>query len=279
MQKVRKVTIALTVLAVGLICSSAYGQEKMTASDDWEIRLVPYVWFLSIDAEGTVGGNLSSLSADVDLSFGDIMDFIDFGAMGRVEAWKGKWGLTFDGLFMNLSADKSFRGSQIPVGVNLDVDARLHSADFGLAYRLFEQRFGNENKQSLAFEPYGGLRYAYLREKIDLTVDIPGVGSAGRTLGTSEDWVEPFVGGRVIWGLNDKLAINIAGDAGGFGIGSASDLTWQIKGSVDYKLSENMTLNAGYRYLELDYSRGSGANEFGVDLRAKGPFVGLTILF
>ena len=279
MEKVRKVTIALTVLAVGLICSSAYGQEKMTASDDWEIRLMPYFWFISIDAEGTVGGTSSSLSADVDLSFGDIMDYIDFGAMGRLEAWKGKWGLTFDGLFLNLSADKSFRGSQIPVGVNLDVDARIGSADFGLAYRLFEQRFGNENKQSLDFEPYGGLRYAYLREKVDLTVAIAGVGSAGRTLGTSEDWVEPFVGGRVIWGLNDKLAINIAGDAGGFGIGSASDLTWQIKGGVDYKLSKNVTFNAGYRYLELDYSRGSGANEFGVDLRAKGPFVGLEILF
>jgi hypothetical protein len=279
MEKVRKVTIALTVLAVGLICSSAYGQEKMTASDNWHFSFQPYFWFLSIDAEGTVNGSQRSLSADVDLNFGDVMDHLDFGAMGRMEVWKGKWGLTFDGLFLNLSADKSFRGSRGLVDFDLDVDARLGAADFGLAYRLFEQRFGNENEQSLAIEPYVGLRYAYLREKVDLTVDIPGVGSAGRTLGTSEDWVEPFVGGRVIWDLNDKLAINIAGDAGGFGIGSASDLTWQIKGGVDYKLSENMTLNAGYRYLELDYSRGSGANEFGIDLRAKGPFVGLKILF
>ena len=257
---------------------TVYGQESASPSDDWQFSFQPYFWFLSIDAEGTISGSQRSLSADVDLSFGDVMDHIDFGAMGRMEVWKGKWGLTFDGLFMNLSADKSFSGFR-GVDFDLDVDVRLGTADFGLAYRLFEQRFGNENKQSLAFEPYGGLRYAYLREKVDLTVDIPGVGSAGRTLGTSEDWVEPFVGGRVIWGLNDKLAINIAGDAGGFGIGSASDLTWQIKGGVDYKLSENMTLNAGYRYLELDYSRGSGANEFGIDLRAKGPFVGLKLLF
>ena len=277
MEKVRKVTIALTVLAVGLICSSAYGQEEIDTSDKWEIRLMPYVWFLSIDAEGTVGGNLRSFSGDVDLGFDDIVDHLDFGAMGRVEAWKGKWGLTFDGLFLNLSADKSFQGRL--ANASLDADVRIGSVDFGLAYRLFEQRFGNENKQSLAFEPYGGLRYTYLRQKVDVTVDIPGVGSAGRTLGTSEDWVEPFVGGRVIWGLNDKLTINIRGDAGGFGIGSASDLQWQIAGGVDYKLSENMTLNAGYRYLELDYSRGSGANEFGIDLRAKGPFSGLTILF
>ena len=253
--------------------SPVYGQESASPSDDWEIRLMPYFWFLSIDADATING----LSGDIDLSYEDIIDHLDFGAMGRVEAWKGKWGLTFDGLFLNLSADKSFQGRL--ANASLDADVRIGSADFGLAYRLFEQRFGNENKQSLAFEPYGGLRYTYLRQKVDVTVDIPGVGSAGRTLGTSEDWVEPFVGGRVIWGLNDKLAINIAGDAGGFGIGSASDLTWQIKGGVDYKLSENMTLFGGYRYLELDYSRGSGANEFGVDLRAKGPFVGLEILF
>ena len=267
------------VLLVMVMSLPVYAQDQPQSSDNWEIRLRPYLWMLSIDAEGTVGGNLSSLSADVDLSFGDVMDHLDFGGMGRVEAWKGKWGLTFDGLFLNLSADKSFKGRSGITNFNLDVDARIGSADFALAYRLYEQRFGNENKQSLAFEPYGGLRYTYLREKVDLTVDIPGVGSAGRTLGTSEDWVEPFVGGRVIWGLNDKLAINIRGDAGGFGIGSASNLQWQILGGLDYKLSENITLNAGYRYVELDYSRGSGANEFGVDLRAKGPFVGLTILF
>ena len=74
-------------------------------------------------------------------------------------------------------------------------------------------------------------------------------------------------------------SLNVRGDAGGFGIGSASDLTWQILGGVDYKLSKNMILNAGYRYVELDYSRGSGSNEFGIDLRAQGPYMGLTILF
>ena len=265
------------VLLVMVMSLPVHAQEQSQSTENWEIRLMPYLWILSIDAEGTVGSNLSSISADVDLGFDDIMDHLDFGAMGRVEAWKGKWGLMFDGLFFNLSADKSFKGRSGITDFNLDVDARLGMADFGLAYRLFEQQCGNE--QSLAFEPYGGLRYAYLREIVDLTVGIPGVGSAGQTLGTSEDWFEPFVGGRVIWDLNDTLAFNIWGDAGGFGIGSASDLLWQIAGGMDYKLSENVTFNAGYRYLELDYSHGSGASELGIDLRAKGPFVGMTILF
>ncbi len=254
---------------------SQNNQFNSKQAEDWEIRLMPYVYMLSIDAEGTING----LSGNVDLSFGDIVDNLDFGAMGRVEAWKGKWGLFFDGLFMNLSKDGSFQGRRGLTTFSLDADVRLGMADFGLAYRLIENRFGKNDEQRLVFEPYTGLRYGYIRERMDLNVNIAGIGSVGKKLGTSEDYVEPFVGGRVIWDLNKKLALNIRGDAGGFGIGSASDLTWQIAGGVDYKLSKNITFNAGYRYIELDYSRGSGSNEFGIDLRAKGPFIGMTILF
>jgi len=267
-------------LLVIVISLTTYAQDTSQSTDDWEIRLMPYFWMPSMDAEGTVGGPLGgSLSGNVDLNFGDVMDYFDFGAMGRVEAWKGKWGFIFDGLFMNLSADGSFQGSRGLTNFNLDADVRLGMADFGLAYRLIENRFGKNNQQRLIFEPYGGLRYGYLRQKIDLNVNIAGVGSAGRTLGTSEDWVEPFVGGRVFWDLNDKWSLNVRGDAGGFKIGSASDLTWQIAGGVDYKISKKMIFNAGYRYVELDYSRGSGSDELGIDLRAKGPYLGLTIQF
>ena len=280
MNKEFRYLIVIVVLLAMPMPKLVYGQEPMGQPDGWEIRLMPYFWMPSLDAEGTVGGPLGgSLSGNVDLSFGDVMDYFDFGAMGRFEAWKDKWGFTFDGLFMNLGADGSFEGRRGVTSFDLDADVRLGMADFGLAYRLVEGHFGDNNEQKLTFEPYGGIRYAYLREKIDLNVDIAGVGSAGVKLGGSEDWVEPFVGGRVIWDLNDKLALNIRGDAGGFGIGSASDLTWQIAGGVDYKLSKNMIFNVGYRYLELDYSRGSGSEELGIDTRAKGPFVGVTILF
>jgi opacity protein-like surface antigen len=270
----------LVFLFVMVISLSTYAQDPSQLSDDWEIRLMPYFWMPSLDAEGTVGGPLGgSLSGNVDLSFGDVLDYLNFTAMGRIEAWNGKWGLTFDGLFMNLGADGSFQGSRGLTNFSLDADVRLGMADFGLAYRLYDQQFGKNNAQRLAFEPYGGLRYAYLKEKIDLNINIAGVGSVGGTLGTSEDWVEPFVGGRVVWDLHDKWSLNIRGDAGGFGIGSASDLTWQILGGVDYKLSKNTIFNAGYRYVELDYSHGSGSDKLGIDLRAKGPYLGLTITF
>ncbi|AQQ71447.1 hypothetical protein SMSP2_01821 [Limihaloglobus sulfuriphilus] len=277
----RKVSRYSTVfLFVMMISISAYSESQPQTTDDWEIRLMPYFWMPSLDAEGTVGGPLGgSLSGNIDLSFGDVLDYLNFTAMGRMEAWNGKWGLTFDGIFMNLGADGSFQGRRGFVDFSLDADIRLGMADFGLTYRLFEERFGNDNLQRFVFEPYGGLRYSYLKEEIDLNINIAGVGSAGQTLGTSEDWVEPFIGGRVIWDLNDTWSLNVRGDAGGFGIGSASDLTWQILGGVDCKLSKNTTLNMGYRYVELDYSHGSGSDELGIDLRAQGPYLGLTILF
>lgn len=237
---------------------------------------MPYVWMPSLDADTTVNG----LSGSVDVNFGDILDdYLDFAMMGRVEAWKGKWGLTFDGVYFDLGLDGSFKGTSDGTSFALDIDVKLGMADFGLAYRLFDQRFGENCRQKLTFEPYGGLRYAYLKQKADLDVTIIGVGSSGITLGKSEDWVEPFFGGHILWDLNDKMAINVRGDVGGFGIGSASRLTWNFVAVVDYKLSKKVSLDAGYRILDIDYSRGSGSDKFALDAKLKGPVIGLTILF
>ena len=263
------------VMFLLMTCSAlpVYGEDANNLSKDWEIRLMPYFWLPSMKADSTING----VTGTVDLSEQDVLDDLEFTAMGRMEAWKDKWGLSFDGVFMNLGASESFQGRRASADAAADV--RLGMADFALMNRLFEKSFGDNNQQKLTFEPYGGLRYGYLRQKVDLNVDIPRLGSVGQTFGTSEDWVEPFVGGRLIWDLNDKVALNVRGDAGGFGIGSASDLTWQIVGGMDYKFTKNIILNAGYRYVDLDYSHGSGSDEFGIHLKAQGPIIGLTILF
>ena len=266
---------AIAFLLTVFIALPVYGEEATNLSKDWEFRLMPYVWIPTMKANSTING----LSGTVKLNPSDVIEYLDFGAMGRVEAWKGKWGFSFDGLYMNLGASQSFQGRRDSVVFNIDADVRLGMADFGLMYRLYEKSFGKDNQQKLTLEPYVGLRYGYLRQKIDLDVAIPRLGSFGQTFGTSEDWVEPFIGGRLIWDLNKKISFNVRADAGGFGIGNASDLTWQVAGGMDYKFTKNVILNAGYRYVDLDYSHGSGSDEFGVRLKAYGPFIGLTILF
>ena len=268
----RNLTVSFVLLSALMACP-LYGQESTSPADAWEFRIMPYIFLPEIDADATVNG----LTGSADLSRSDVIDNLDFTTMGRVEAWKGKWGLTFDHLYLNLGAD--FKGNRGITKFDLDLDVRLGLFDFGLAYRLCEQEFGDNNEQKFTFEPYGGVRYGYLREKTNLNVAIGGIGGVGARLGGSEDWVEPFVGGRVIWDVNDKIAINVRGDAGGFGIGTASDLTWQVSLGVDYRLSENTTVNVGYKYVDMDYSRGSGSNEFGIDATAQGPVIGMNIVF
>ena len=116
MKRVTIKSISIVLVLFGFICPLALGQDNPIGDEEWEVRLMPYVFFLSLDAEGTIDG----LSADADLSFDDIVDNLDFGAMGRLEAWKGKWGLSFDGLFVNLGADQNFRGRRDSVDFSLD---------------------------------------------------------------------------------------------------------------------------------------------------------------
>jgi hypothetical protein len=206
--------LAIVILFAVSSALPVYAQESFSPSDEWEIRLMPYVWMPSLDADTTVNG----LEGTVDLNFGDVLDSLDFIAMGRMEAWKGKWGVTFDFAYLDLGTDGGFKGLNGAAKFDLDIAVRLGMADHGLAYRLLEQKFGNDHRQKLTFEPYGGLRYVYLKQEVTLDETIITEGTEGIKLGKSEDWVEPFIGARIVWDLNNKTAINVRFDAGGFGI-------------------------------------------------------------
>jgi opacity protein-like surface antigen len=271
-----------TIIVLFLVFTAlpVYGQEETSSSDTWEIRLMPYFWMPSIDADSTIDGETSS----VDLSFDDVLDYLDFTVMGRVEFWKGKWGITLDTMYMELGADGEFELVRPLKTDNLDLDIELNMTDLGFAYRLFEQVSVRNPKSKIIFEPYGGLRYCYLLQEADVDTDIATPGprpdiSRGTTLGKSEDWVEPFIGARIICDLTDKVSIKVRGDAGGFDIGSASKLTWNFVAGIDYKLTKKMSLEAGYRILDIDYSRGSGSDKFGLDAKVEGPVIGMTFLF
>ena len=270
-----RMNFIMAVLFAACIALPAYSQDSPKECDDWEYYLIPYFWAPSIESDST----LSGFEGSVEFSFSDIMENMDLAAMGRVEAWnKNKWGLTFDGLFLNLGADKAFEISHSLATSKLDADIRLGKLDFGLAYRLVDVR-ARCSQQRFMFEPYGGLRYAYLRQIVTLRQDIPGIGLIGADVGDTQDWVEPFVGGRIRWDWNEKFALTLSGDAGGFGIGSASTLSWNIVPGFSYKISENSRFEAGYKIFDIDYSRGSGFNKFALDARANGPIFYLKIVY
>jgi len=86
--------------------------------------------------------------------------------------------------------------------------------------------------------------------------------------------VDPIVGGRLQAALAPKISVTVAGDVGGWGTGS--QLEYQTLGLLGYKLNPAVTLQAGYRYLYFDYSKGGSANPF-INTALSGVIFGATL--
>jgi hypothetical protein len=69
----------------------------------------------------------------------------------------------------------------------------------------------------------------------------------------------------------------VRGDIGGFGAGS--DLAWQAFPYVDWRIAKWGSLQAGYRWMGMDYESGSGATRFKYDMLIQGPQLGFTLHF
>lgn len=262
----------VSVIFLVCMCSSVYGQDELSSIDKWIIEFTPYFWAAEIDGDATLRGR----TGPVEVGFSDLLDNLDIAFMGRLEAWKGEWGLFVDGLYMDLGAEFS-----TPRGlVSADIDLKMTMLEFGLGYHLWETPVGKDGSQKLSFDLLGGGRYMNIEGELDIKTNGPLADIvSGRTFGRREEWVDPIVGGRLKWDIDEKLAAAVRFDFGGFGIGEGSNLTWNLLAGIDYKLKENMSLKAGYRILDLDYDSGSGSNEFGLDTQFRGPIVGLSIRF
>ena len=242
----------------------------------WQFTFIPYLWLPSVDARATVEGKTQK----VKLTFSDILDDFDlFGIMGRFEAWKGRLGLILDILYADLDGD--FRNSNPLIPTNpllneLNVEIRQAIVDFAVSYRLCKLPLRKEHHfPILTIEPICGGRYTYLKQ--ELTPTIRNVLTP--KLGGSKDWMEPYIGSSILLQITKKVSCGLRWDFGGFGIGSASTKTWKLATGLGYRFSERYQLRLGYEIYDIDYSNGSGNDEFGLDGRLYGPKIGLMYHF
>lgn len=75
-------------------------------SNDWEFAIVPYLWMSGLSGDIGVRGQ----TADVDISFSDIWDALDFGGQVHIEAKRGNWGFFIDTTYLKLSVDQERPG-------------------------------------------------------------------------------------------------------------------------------------------------------------------------
>jgi hypothetical protein len=229
------------------VCAFTWIPEAHAQSTEWERTLLIYLLGAGIDGESQVGSTV----ANIDQSFGDIIENLEAGGMGAFRARKGPWAHTIDAMYSGLGAEASTSG----VSVDVDVDQLIASYDIG--YEIAE------NLQVLA-----GVRYNAI--DVDLAVR---AGTASFRASGDKDWVDPYVGLSSTLVLTDTLALSVRGDIGGFDVGSK--FAWQAVVLLDWRFSETFLAAFGYRILDTDYEDGSGASFFRYDVTMSGPAIGI----
>lgn len=299
MQKETLKSIAVTFLAcIMLIATPVFAAEQQTATSptmptpkpltlaqvenspqadttdplnpdaQWVINFAPYFWMPSVDGNATVG----RFTNNVDASFHDILTHADvLGAMGHLNIQHGPIGMFIDGVYADGST--SFTASQGNLSTQNTVDFRISTIDFGAAYQVFSQDI---DKHKMTLGILGGGRYTNFKQ----TVGIAGLGPFGITkeIGGTAEWIEPIVGGRASIGMTDNMSLLLYGDVGGFNVGYA-DLSWKARGVINWNISKNVALVAGYQFYYLNYTKGSGSSRNGFDGLMQGPILGVNFTF
>jgi len=73
--------------------------------------------------------------------------------------------------------------------------------------------------------------------------------------------------------LTERLTLGARANVGGVGVGS--DLTWEARGWLAFRLLDRVSLAAGYRHLDVEYEAGGVV----IDLALTGPFLALDLTF
>jgi len=224
-------------------------------SDQWQLSVAPYIWFVSINGDATIKGNTSTVDTDIFDMFSDVK----FAAEFHSEVWKGNWGFLIDPTYIKMAANESIGGGSI------DTDMVYFLMDFAALYHFAHKDL--PHNRTVDFSALAGGRLTHLDVDLDF--------NPGPAVGDSKTWISPFFGLRSIYGLSNNFSLVLQGDLGGFGIGS--DLTWSASGLFAYHFSKRGALMFGYRALGDDYETGSGTSRFASDLVVRGPILGANI--
>lgn len=225
--------------------------------DQWDVRLGFPLWFTGMDA--TLG--VRNRSAEIDESFTDVFDVLDFMIPLNLEARKSRWLLFADGAYMKFSTNGEPRELLTGLLANVDVTSRQIGGNFGLGYAVVKT-------DPCVLELYVGGRYIYVDN--DLSIELP---LTDRQFSESKFWIDPIIGLRTQFALADWCALYIKGDVGGFAI--ASDLTWKVEGGFEFDVSEHFYLRLAYRHLSTDFED----DGFTFDVNMGGPLLELGFRF
>jgi hypothetical protein len=222
-------------------------------TSDWHFMVAPYLWLPWV--YGTIGAN--GHDAHFYATPGDLLSHFRFGLLGVVEPDYKRIVMPLDIIWMRLGDSKALPITDEEISANVKASVFVLTPKIG--YRLIDSKM-------IKIDALAGFRYWHLGQSVKFNPSATGLNFSG-----SQNWVDPLVGGRILGNLSPKVEIAIGGDVGGWGAGSQLD--YQVFGLLGYRIKPAVALQAGYRYLFVNYRNGTRIFEPAMS----GPLFGVTI--
>lgn len=229
--------------------SAAVTPDASEPAGDWHFAISPYLWFPGV--HGGIGA--AGREVGIHASAGDLLSHFRFGLMGVVEPSYKRVVMPLDIVWVRLGDDRAL--------TNLGTVANLKGSEFILTqkvgYRVIDRKM-------IKIDGLAGFRYWHFGQSVSFTTN-------SLNFSSSQNWVDPLVGGRITGSLTPKLSVIVAGDVGGWGVGSQLD--YQVVGLLGYRIKPALALQVGYRYLAVNYTNGGSF----ADVVSSGVMFGVTI--
>ncbi|MGI8397213.1 hypothetical protein ACRYWZ_12595 [Agrobacterium deltaense] len=242
---------------------------------DWAFQATGYLWATGLN--GNISPFRRAPTLHVEKSFSDVMDDLNFGGFLNIWGRYDRFVLSGDLMYVDTTDSKAagpLPALQIPglptlpagAAIDANVDTQEFMATLQAGYRIVDA-------DGFSLDALAGARFWHISNAVAVTASHPLIGSVSATYKESFGWVDPVIGARAFFNLTDKLSVQGQVDIGGFGAGA--DLTWSALATVNYIFTDTLSVSAGYKVLDVDYSD----DGYVFDSRLSGPVLGLTYRF
>lgn len=246
----------------GLASTAQAADVAAPETGGWSFTAAAYLWGSGIEGQA---GILGLPPQDVDLSFGDLFENLDFAAMGLAEARNGPFVLGMDLTYSKVSANvDNPREGKVIIVDSLDVETTSWMVTGYGGYSLIDNG-------AVRLDAIAGARLWSVDTEISANSELTLVD--GRSVNDGATWVDPLVGAKLRVDLASDVYAAAWGMVGGFGVGS--DLMWDVMAGAGYQFTENFDVFAGYRAVSVDYSD----DGFVYDMVQQGPVLAAVFRF
>jgi hypothetical protein len=269
MMRTASVMAALVLLAPAVCAPAAGGEAQVPEAGperDWALSFTPYLWIAGF--QFTAGG------LEVYSNFREIAGLANgvFMLDGNFQ-WRFLL-VSFDGIYLDLGKDTSF--GPFDLSFNLDLKMMRPRVGFRLYERALESCGGRTGLRAVV-----GARYWSMEPGVAFTYH-PIIGGDEPETSEAEfadSWWDPLLGISGEFRVTDLVGLEADLEVGGFGVGDASDFTWDFSALASFRVWKYISVHAGYKRISLQRTVGEGDEAADVELDIDGTFVGLSLFY